>query len=79
MLQALETSHIKHLTRIQEIAMARGALSGKSMLINAENGSGKTLAYLLSILNQLYTLRAPERGIKSALYTMDRSNENEMF
>jgi superfamily II DNA/RNA helicase len=29
-------------------------MCGESMIINAESGSGKTLSYLLPIINQLY-------------------------
>lgn len=45
--------------------------------MNSENGSGKTLAFLLPILNQLYNLRKPESG--SSNFTMSRQNEAEMF
>jgi superfamily II DNA/RNA helicase len=54
-------------------------MDGKSLLINAENGSGKTLAFLLPILNSLYVLRSPERAMQTNHFTMDRHNENEMF
>jgi superfamily II DNA/RNA helicase len=52
-------------------------LSGQSLLVNAENGSGKTLAFLLPILNQLYTLRKPENT--QSRFTMSKLNEAEMF
>lgn len=75
--EALEANNISRLTEIQQLAFQRGLLSDQSLIINSENGSGKTLAFLLPILNQLYNLRKPENG--PSHFTMSRQNEAEMF
>jgi superfamily II DNA/RNA helicase len=52
--ESLSLNNYKYTTEIQRLALEKGILEGQNMLLNAENGSGKTLAYLLPILNQLY-------------------------
>jgi ATP-dependent RNA helicase CshB len=44
--------HISELTRIQEQALPY-ALNNKSLIITSQTGSGKTLCYLLPLLNRL--------------------------
>jgi len=75
--EALEINNINCLTEIQQLALKKGILSGQSLLVNSENGSGKTLAFLLPILNQLYNLRKPENT--HSRFTMSKSNEADMF
>jgi len=48
--------------------------------MTAESGSGKTLAYLLPIMNQLFHFKdktnVAERGLR---FRMNKSNEEQMF
>jgi len=39
-------------------AVDAGILQGKHMLLGGANGTGKTLAYLLPILNNLYNFQS---------------------
>ena len=63
--KSLEYANITHFTDIQDQAVSRGILEGKNMLLHSESGSGKTLAYLLPILENLY-----EGGLKDRRYLM---------
>lgn len=73
----MEANNISRVTEIQQLALQKGLLTGQSLIVNSENGSGKTLAFLLPILNQLYNLRHADRG--PSHFTMSRQNEQEMF
>lgn len=52
--QALNYNEVQKFTDIQYGAIQKGLLDGKNMLLHSESGSGKTLTYLMPILNQLY-------------------------
>ena len=55
--------------------MDEGILTGTNMLITGEGGSGKTLAYLLPILNSFY-----KQGRRDPTqFIMDVTNEDTMF
>ena len=42
------------MTPIQSKAVEYGLLKGQNMILSGETGSGKTLSYLLPIMNQLF-------------------------
>ena len=42
------------MTEIQSLATKNGLLENENMILTAETGSGKTLTYLLPVLNQLF-------------------------
>ena len=46
------------------------------MILHSQNGSGKTLAYLLPVLNELYKYRDSHRQDS---YELQTSNEEQMF
>ena len=52
-------------------------MEGSSMLLRGENGSGKTLAYLLPILNQLYEDKNDTND--SVTFKIGKQNEDYMF
>ena len=52
--QSLEANNYEYMTRVQLKAVKSGILEGKNMLIRGGNGTGKTLTYLLPILNNMY-------------------------
>ena len=46
-------NHYKYVTPIQQRVIEEGILDGHSMIITGESGSGKTLSFLLPVLNEL--------------------------
>ena len=52
--EGLEENNINSMTNLQRDAINGGILQGQSMFLRAANGSGKTLACLLPVLNNLY-------------------------
>lgn len=54
LLEGLDSCNYQMLTTLQREAIDGGILQGKHMLLRGANGTGKTLAYLLPILNNLY-------------------------
>jgi superfamily II DNA/RNA helicase len=73
LIQALEARNITHLTDLQHKALP-SLLGGKNCLLLGEPSSGKTLAYMLPILQNLYEL-----GLQDHRYIMNEANETEMF
>ena len=55
-LSQLGTKMGKPVADIQKMAVDAGILEGKKMLLHSESGSGKTLAYLMPILESMYKL-----------------------
>lgn len=53
---SLAHAKVTSLTDIQRMAVDAGILEGKKMLLHSESGSGKTLAYLMPILESMYKL-----------------------
>ena len=51
---SLMQNNLQYLTPIQQQVIDNGIMHGQSMLIHSEPGSGKTLSYLLPVLNQLH-------------------------
>ena len=52
--EGLRANNFKFLTTLQREAINEGIIEGKHMLLRGANGTGKTLAYLLPVLNDLY-------------------------
>ena len=76
MLDAFKQNHISHLTEVQQLAINEGILTGTNMLITGEGGSGKTLAYLMPILNSFFKKTGRRDPTQ---FIMDTSNEDTMF
>ena len=57
------------------MAFDAGILEGKNTLLHSESGSGKTLAYLMPILESMYKLD----NLQDMRVQMDKSNEAAMF
>ena len=55
--EGLLDNNFKYLTQLQREAVDAGILKGNHILLRGGNGTGKTLAYLLPILNQLYNFQ----------------------
>ena len=53
LLRALELNKYKYVTPIQQKVIEAGVLRGESMVVLGESGGGKTLAYLLPVINSL--------------------------
>lgn len=49
----MKQNGFNYVTPIQEKVIEAGIMDGRSMIITAESGSGKTLSYLLPVINQL--------------------------
>ena len=49
----MENNNYKYVTPIQQKVIEAGALQGESMVILGESGSGKTLSYLMPVINSL--------------------------
>ena len=49
--EALELNNFVYPSPIQQQVIDEGILEGQSMIITAESGSGKTLSYLLPVIN----------------------------
>ena len=56
--EGLSACNYQLLTNLQREAIDSGILDGKHMLLRGANGTGKTLAYLLPILNNLYNVQS---------------------
>ena len=57
-------------------------MQGKHMLLRGGSGTGKTLAYLLPILNNLYNVQSedPLGSVHSGLQkSIKKENEDQMF
>ena len=50
----LRANNFTYMTNIQAQAAKAGLLEGQNMILTSETGSGKTLSYLLPVLNQLF-------------------------
>ena len=50
---ALDQNNYKYSTQVQQQVIDEGILDGQNMIITSENGSGKTLSYLLPVINDL--------------------------
>lgn len=53
LMTALDQNNYKYTTPVQEQVIEEGILDGQNMIITSENGSGKTLSYLLPVINDL--------------------------
>ena len=60
LLEGLQENNFHHLTNLQMEAIDAGILQGRHMLLGGGNGTGKTLAYLLPILNNLYNIQTEQ-------------------
>ena len=56
--EALDINNYKYVTPIQQQVIDAGIMDGQDMIITGESGSGKTLSYLLPIINDLNTYKA---------------------
>ena len=75
--QGLLQNNFNYLTKLQKSAIDKEVLAGKSMLIRGENGCGKTLTYLLPILDQLHRYKSETEGGISL--KIRKENEDFMF
>lgn len=68
--QALEKNNLQHLTTIQNLCL-QPLLEGHNAVLHAETGSGKTLCYIIPILNKLLSDKASpqeeSKKVKGAL------------
>jgi len=65
--KSLQTNGFDHLTKIQELSLP-SLLDGQNAILQAETGSGKTLCYILPILNHLFpnlASKSQERSVHS--------------
>lgn len=84
LLRALKLNNYSYLTDVQSQAIEKGILDNNNMIITSESGSGKTLAYLLPVLNQLYkhySVQSEEKKqrFNRAGFKMNQLNEDLMF
>ena len=70
---ALDANNYKYVTPIQQKVIDEGILAGQNMIITAESGSGKTLSYLLPILNHL---NSHKDTLQSNLGILDTAQDN---
>ena len=56
-MSALKSCGFNYVTPIQQKVVEAGVLDGRSMIITGESGSGKTLSYLLPIINNLNSMK----------------------
>jgi superfamily II DNA/RNA helicase len=67
------------MTEIQALATKSGLLEGENMILTAETGSGKTLTYLLPVLNQLFHYKDKKHGQSPPRFRLTKENEEMMF
>ena len=75
--QGLKENNFKYVTELQKQAIDEGIMESKHMIVRSTNGSGKTLSYLLPILNSLYNERAGSNDDIS--FRISKKNEDFMF
>lgn len=63
LIKALEKLQLTTATEVQQRAIDP-ALSGKDLMVSAPTGSGKTVAFLLPILNRMLLEKAPNTGTR---------------
>ncbi len=62
---------------MQKQTLTSGILDGADTVITAESGSGKSLSYILPVLNALYGYK--ESNPESSHFVMEEANEDLMF
>ena len=60
LIEGLSDCNYQLMTSLQREAIDSGILQGKHMILRGANGTGKTLAYLLPILNNLYNVQSED-------------------
>ncbi len=58
--------------------MRAGLLEGENLILTSETGSGKTLTYLLPILNQLMHYKDKQKAA-APRFKLTKENEDTMF
>ena len=80
LLEGLQANNYQYLTTLQKEAIEQGIMDGQHMLLRGANGTGKTLAYLLPVLNRLYGYQAEMCQETSHITkSISKDNEGEMF
>ena len=73
-LESLDTRHIKTLTPPQELAIEKGLISGKNLLVASPTASGKTLIAELACINAIIS-----KGMKAVYIAPMRALVSEKF
>lgn len=60
-------------------ACKSGLLEGDNLILTSETGSGKTLTYLLPILNQLFHYKEKKPHKSNPRFRLTKENEDSMF
>lgn len=76
--KALDNNNFKYVTPIQQKVIEAGALNGESMVILGESGGGKTLAYLLPVINSLQHHKDEVQQSVSGSVDFDYSSTSEV-
>ena len=83
LLEGLQSNNYTYLTNLQREAIDCGILEGKHVLMRSANGTGKTLAYLLPVFNNLYNYYAEnlisQSSIMNVQKAISKDNEGTMF
>jgi superfamily II DNA/RNA helicase len=73
----LKASGYLHPTEVQHQALSHGILQKEHMILTSGTGTGKTLAYLLPALNQLFHFK--DRHASRPRFKLTKDNEDAMF
>lgn len=77
--QGLRVNGYQYMTEIQAQATKNGLLEGENLILTAETGSGKTLTYLMPIMNQLFHYKDKRPNLKKPKFHLTKANEDSMF
>lgn len=78
LIRALEEQGFTEPTPVQSQAIPI-ALSGKDMLVSAATGTGKTVAFLLPIIQQLMANKSPRQGSRCLILAPTRELAKQLF
>jgi superfamily II DNA/RNA helicase len=77
---SLEVNNYEYMTEIQDKAVKAGLLEGENLILTSETGSGKTLSYLLPIMNQLFHYKDKHaKKAKTSKFKLTKETEDQMF
>jgi superfamily II DNA/RNA helicase len=75
---ALDENNYRFTTPIQQRVIEEGILNGQNMIITAESGSGKTLSYLLPLINELNFYK-DNNDTNASYFKFNKDTEELMF